>query len=93
MNESFVIVTTEHRGVFAGYATAEALEGQETSRRIKLRGAKMAIRFGCDRGVLQLAATGPTANSKIGAASDVMLHNVTAVFTVSEAARAAWDAR
>ena len=89
----FILVTTQHRGVFAGLATEEAVNASSETRRIKLAGAKMAIRFGCTRGVMELAHTGPTVNSRIGAPADVELHNVTAIFACTEAATAAWSQR
>ncbi len=89
----FVLVCTQHRGVFAGHASPEDLAEQSSTRRLKLAGAKMAIRFGTTRGVAELAATGPTEATKVGAPADVELHNVTAVFKCSEAAAAAWSLR
>lgn len=91
--EKFVIVTTQHRGVFAGFVTPDAIEASNTTKRIEMRQAKMAIRFGCERGIAQLAHTGPTSNSRIGDPADVLLHNITAIFGVTEAAQKAWAAR
>lgn len=84
----FVMVTTEHRGVFAG----ELRSHDKDARRVVLDGAIMAIRFGTADGVLQLADTGPTASSKLSAkAPDIELEKVTMVAGVTDAARAAWD--
>lgn len=58
MSERAVIVTTSHRGVFFGYTDAK--EGAEI---IQLKRARMAIRFGTTRGLMQLAQTGPTPSS------------------------------
>lgn len=87
-----ILVTTEHRGVFIGHATEDDIVASETTRRVRLTGAKMAIRFGTSRGVAELAATGPTKTTKVGAAADVLLHNVTAIFSVTPEAEAAWAA-
>ena len=82
-----VIVTTKHRGVFFGYVNPEEI----TNQTLSLSTAKMAIRWGTTRGVQELAATGPTKNSRIGAACDIpALHDVTAVFSVSKEAQEKW---
>jgi hypothetical protein len=80
-----VIVCTEHRGVFFGYATDT--KGTE----IKLTGARMAIRFGTTRGVMELAETGPTSKSLISARADIDVRKVTAVFEVTPVAAKAWE--
>lgn len=81
-----VMVCTEYRGVFFGYAA-------DTSRDvIHLRRARMAIKFGTKRGILQLAETGPTANSVISARADLEVRKITAVVEVSQTAVAAWEA-
>lgn len=83
----WVMVTTKHRGVFAG----QLEEGQEEgASSLRLKAARMAIRFGTTRGVMQLAETGPTGKSKISAPADVLLHDVTAVFDVTKKAAEAW---
>lgn len=83
-----VLVTTAHRGVFAG----EIEDDQDlTAKAMPLKNARMAIRFGTSRGLMQLAETGPTGNSTISAPADIpMLHDITAVFAVTEQAWAAW---
>lgn len=84
------LVTTKHRGVFAG----ELAEGQDLSATsLPLRGARMAIRFGTTKGLMELAETGPTRNSKISAPADIpMLHDVTAIFAITDQAWAKWQA-
>ncbi|XBQ15834.1 MAG: hypothetical protein ABL308_12855 [Oceanicaulis sp.] len=85
-----VMVTTKHRGVFAGLVPDDADLAQPT---LALKSARMAIKFGTTRGVQQLAESGPTGNSKISAPADIpVLHDVTAVFAVTEAAWAKWEA-
>jgi hypothetical protein len=81
-----VIVCTEHRGVFFGYASDTAGET------IHLKRARMAIYFGTTRGVMELAETGPTEKSKISARADIELRKVTAVFEVSCEAAMKWEA-
>lgn len=86
VSERPVIVCTEYRGVFFGYAS------DTSGDRINLRAAKMAIYFGTDRGVMQLAQTGPTPKSKISAPADIEVRKVTAVFEVTSEAAAKWEA-
>jgi hypothetical protein len=80
-----VIVCTEFRGVFFGYA--EDTSGDV----IHLKRARMAIYFGTTKGVMQLAETGPTKQSKISARADVEVRKVTAVFAVTDQAAKAWE--
>ena len=79
-----VIVCTEFRGVFFGYAE------DTTGDTIRLAGARMAIYWGTSRGVMELAETGPTSSSKISAKADIEVRKITAIFEVSEAAHAKW---
>lgn len=84
--ERAVIVCTTHRGVFFGYA------GDTAGDVIKLRSARMAIYWGTDKGVMQLAETGPTSKSKISARADIEVRGITAVFEVTPKAVEAWEA-
>ncbi len=91
MNETTrpVLVTTKHRGVFAGKTgTATAA----TDQSIRLTGAKMAIHWGTTRGVNELADTGPTTKSRISAPADVELVDITAVFEITDTAWEKWEA-
>lgn len=81
-----VIICTEHRGVFFGYA------GDTKGQVIDLKRARMAIAFGTTRGVMELAETGPTSRSKISARADMEVRKVTAVFEVTPAAAEKWEA-
>lgn len=85
-----VLVTTEHRGVFAGLIE----DGQDlTARSMPLKGAKMAIYWGTKRGVMELCKDGPNANSKISLPADIpMLHSITAIFDITPEAWAKWEA-
>lgn len=81
-----VIVSTEYRGVFFGYA-------DDTSKDvIHLKRARMAIYWGTTRGIVQLAEEGPTSKSRISARADVEVRKVTAVFEVTPAAAEKWEA-
>ena len=81
-----VIVCTQTKGVFFGYAT------DTKGDPIFLRRARMAIYFGTTKGVMQLAETGPTSSSKISARADIELRQITAVFNVTDDAAKAWEA-
>jgi hypothetical protein len=80
-----VIVCTEHRGVFFGYAE------ETTGPTVFLKRARMAICFGTTRGVMELAETGPTGSSKISARADIEVRKITAVFEVTEEATKKWE--
>lgn len=84
-----VIVTTQHRGVFAG----EIPDDQDLSAKaMPLKNAKMAIYWGTTKGVMELAETGPTSKSRISAQADIpMLHDITAIFDISEKAWEKWQ--
>ena len=83
-----VLITTTHRGVFAGLIS----DDQDLSAKsMPLQEARMAIYFGTTRGVLELAHSGPTKNSKISLPANIaMLQDITAVVEVSEEAWAKW---
>lgn len=85
-----VLITTKHRGVFAG----EIDEAQDLAApSMPVRNARMAIYFGTTRGVMELADTGPTAKSRISAPADIpMLHDITALFAITDKAWAKWQA-
>lgn len=85
-----VLVTTKHRGVFAGVLE----DGQDlAATSMPMKGARMAIYFGTTRGLLELAETGPTSKSRISAPADIpMLHDVTTVFSITDEAWAKWQA-
>lgn len=84
--ERYVMVTTEHRGVFAGYAT------DTDGDTITLRRGRMCTYWSkAMRGVLGLSAIGPDADCRIGPAADIRLSNVTSVTDVTDAARDRWE--
>lgn len=82
-----VIVTTEHRGVFFGYA--DDTDGM----RIKLKKSRLCVYWSSDvKGFMGLAANGPTASCKIGPPADITLRKITAVLEVSPEAVKKWEA-
>ena len=86
-----VLVTTEHRGVFFGYV--EEYPNLDESTTISLKDARMAIYWGTDKGVMQLASEGVQKDSRISSIADIpALAKVTAVFSVSERAEETWKA-
>ena len=83
-----VLITTLHRGVFAGLIEDDQ---DINAKSMPLKKAKMAIRWGTTRGVMQLANTGPTPDSKISLPADIpALHDITAVFLITNEAWEAW---
>lgn len=85
--ERYVLVTTEHRGVFAGFATDT--DGEV----IKLRQARNCIYWSASvKGFLGLASNGPDSSCKIGPAADIELRKITAVAAVTPEAQAKWEA-
>ena len=81
-----VIVCTEYKGVFFGYAE------DTTGDVIRLKRARMGIRWNTTRGVMELAEVGPNSGSKISARADIEVRKITSVFEVTPEATAAWEA-
>lgn len=85
-SERAVLVTTQHRGVFFGYAT------ETSGASIKLARARNCVYWSSEvRGFLGLAASGPTKSCKIGPAADIELRDITCVAECSDIAREAWE--
>lgn len=85
-----VLITTAHKGVFYGEFPADA--DLTTKTLTNIQNARMAIYWGTEKGVMQLAQTGPTSDSIISAKCDIpVLHDVTAVFAVTEQAAEVWS--
>lgn len=82
-----LVVTTSHRGVFFGYGLPT--DGSE----IRLEKARMCISWSSDiKGVLGLAAVGPSKTCKIGlSVPAITLRDVTSVMECSEEAAAKWE--
>lgn len=83
-----VLVTTVHRGVFFGYISPDEM-GNKT---VSLKSARMAIKWGTEKGIMELCETGPTHKSLIGSRADIAsLHDVTAIFLVTDEAEKKWN--
>jgi len=83
-----ILVTTQHRGVYYG----EVPDDQDmNARTMALKNARCAIYWNTKTGVAELAEKGPNSGSKIGAAADIeALHDITAVWLVTDKAMDAW---
>lgn len=81
-----VLVTTEFRGVFFGYA-------KDTSGdTIHLAKARNCVYWPeGTKGFLGLASVGPLKGSRIGPPADIELRKITCVAEVTEAAAKAWE--
>ena len=83
-----VLITTAHRGVFAGEISPKQ---DLTAKQLPLKNARMAIRWGTVNGVMELCETGPTNQSKISEPANIsMLHDITAVFEITPKAWKKW---
>jgi hypothetical protein len=83
-----VIVTTEYRGVFFGYAKSTS------GSTIRLERARMCVYWSQDmQGIFGLAERGPSATCRISPAATVELRKVTAVIEVSPEAVTKWEAQ
>lgn len=84
-----ILITTKYRGVW--YAQVENTDLTPTTL-TNLKNCRMAIYWGTTRGLHQLCETGPTETSRISASADILiLHDVTAVFSVTDQAAAVWN--
>lgn len=84
--ERYVVVTTKHRGVFAGYATDT--DGEQ----IHLRAARCCIYWPTgQKGFMGLASVGPLDGSRIGPAADIVLRDITSVIEATPEAVKAWE--
>ena len=85
--ERAVLVTTEHRGVFFGYAT------DTSGATIHLVRGRNCLYWSADvKGFLGLAATGPSPTCRVGPTADIELRGITCVAEVAKRAVAAWEA-
>ena len=81
-----VIITTEYRGVFFGYAA------DTDGDIIRLKRSRNCIYWSADlRGFAGLAAIGPGPQCKIGPCVDITLRKITAVLEVTPEAEAKWN--
>lgn len=89
MDKKPVVITTEHRGVFFGYVADDSKLPNE----IALEQARMCVYWSCDvKGVLGLAATGPSKSCKIThSIPKLTVYKVTAVLSCSPQATEQWE--
>jgi len=86
-NERAVLVTTAHKGVFFGYASATS------GPTIQLKRARLCVYWSADlHGFMGLATRGPNANCRIGPAADIEVRDITSVTEVSPEAVEKWEA-
>ena len=84
--ERAVIVTTEHRGVFFGYAT------DTDGETISLKRGRNCVYWSSDcKGFMGLASNGPTSSCRVGPPADITLRNITAVVEVTAEAAQKWE--
>lgn len=84
-----VLITTQHRGVFAGLIPDDQ---DLTLKAMPLKNARMAIYWGTTKGLMELCETGPTSESRISAPADIpMLHDITAIFDIAPGAWEKWS--
>ena len=84
--ERAVLVTTQHRGVFFGYAT------KTDGAIINLRAARNCLYWAKDvKGFIGLATTGPIGGSRVGPPADIELRDITSVTTVMPEAVKVWE--
>jgi len=84
--EKAVLVTTQHRGVFFGYAT------ETDGATIKLRSARNCIYWPANqKGFLGLASNGPIDGARIGPAANIELRDITCVAECTPEAIERWE--
>jgi hypothetical protein len=82
-----VLVCTEYRGVFFGYAA------KTDGNTITLERARNCVYWSTDvHGFVGLATTGPSATCRIGPPATIDLRKITCVVEVEPQAVAAWEA-
>lgn len=88
----FVVVTTEHRGVFGGVLNGDQDSDATT---LTLTDAQMCVYWSADmNGVLGLASSGPSRSCRVSpSVPKITLQGVTSVVDATEDAEKAWRAR
>lgn len=87
-NERPVVVHASN-AIFFGYL----VEASNDGKKVKLRSARNAYYWKCDKGMLELSQTGPQLGSKIGERADIELTDVVMTQDCKPAAVEAWEAR
>jgi hypothetical protein len=87
----FVVVTTEHRGVFGGFLE----KSDEEAKTVVLRDCHMCVYWSQDvKGVLGLAANGPSKGCRVTpVVPKITLQAVTAIMDATDEAGKAWQQR
>ena len=84
-----ILITTAHRGVW--FAQAGTKQDMTQKTLTGLKNCRMAIYWNTKNGLQELASVGPNSGSKIGVATGIeVIHDVTAVFNVSDEAAKVW---
>lgn len=84
--ERAVLITTEYKGVFFGYAA------NTDGDTIKLKRARNCIYWPTqNKGFMGLASDGPHRDAKIGPPADIELRKVTSVVEVTPQAEKVWN--
>lgn len=84
--ERAVLVTTQHRGVFFGYAT------DTDGATIKLRAARNCIYWPANnKGFLGLANLGPVDGARIGPPANIEIRDITCVAECTPEAVERWE--
>lgn len=84
-----ILITTKHRGVFFG----QVEDGKDLTPTTltDIKNARMAIRWRTKNGVMELCEAGPNLHTKVGDKADInVLHDITAIFHVTEEAAEKW---
>lgn len=82
-----VLVTTEYRGVFFGYAA------DTSGDTIRLRAARNCVYWPVEqKGFLGLASDGPLEGARVGSPADIELRKITCVAEVTPQAVRRWEA-
>lgn len=85
MNKERPVVVHANNAIFFGYLISH--EGKE----VKLHSARNAYYWKCERGMLELANSGPKLGSKIGDRADITLTDVVMIQECKSEAIDAWE--
>lgn len=86
---SKVLITTKHRGVFAG---EEIIHESDDGRTITLANARNCVTWSGLKGVFALASEGPNDECRIGVkVASIKLFDVTSVTPITEQAWLKWE--
>jgi hypothetical protein len=84
--ERAVVVTTQHRGVFFGFAA------ETDGAIINLRAARNCLYWPAEnKGFMGLAAMGPVKGARVGPPADIALRDITSVIECTPEALQAWE--